>query len=161
MNGAKALSFDKLDLEIIEHLQEDGRKSFREIASEIGVTERTVRLRVNQLRENNVLQIVGVINPIEFGLQVGAVIQLSIAEEHLQTCIDLLQEMTAVRFVTLTSGEYQLLIQVIMKSYHDLAKFIRSEMSHLPGVRSTNSSIQLEVLKNDFRLVREELMSPL
>jgi len=157
MNGTKTI-FDRLDLDIIAHLQEDGRKPFREIALDTGVTEKTVRLRVNQLRESNVLQIVGVVNPIEFGLQVGALVQLSVEESHMTGCIERLREMIPVRFVTVTSGEYQLLLQVIMKSYHDVSRFIQHDLAELPGLRRTNTIIQLEVLKNEFRMVRDELI---
>lgn len=157
MNGTKTI-FDRLDLDIIAHLQEDGRKPFREIALDTGVTEKTVRLRVNQLRESNVLQIVGVVNPIEFGLQVGALVQLSVEESHMTGCVERLREMIPVRFVTVTSGEYQLLLQVIMKSYHDVSRFIQHDLAELPGLRRTNTIIQLEVLKNEFRLVRDELI---
>jgi Lrp/AsnC family transcriptional regulator for asnA, asnC and gidA len=157
MSGHKSV-FDNLDLEIISHLQDDGRKSFREIAEQVGVTERTIRLRVAQLRETDVLQIVGVVNPIEFGLQVSGIVQLSVEEAKLEECIALLRDIVQVRFITLTSGEFQLLAQVIAKSYQDLSRFMREDLARLPGIRKTNTTVQLEVLKNDFRLVRKELI---
>jgi len=146
---------DELDLKIIAHLQEDGRKSFREIADDVGVTERTVRLRVAQLRENDVMQIVGVVNPIALGLQVVAIVHLDVESVMLEECIHKLQDMAEVRFITLVSGDYQLVLQVISQSYESLVRFQTDRMKELRGVRRANMMIELQVYKNDFRYIRE------
>ncbi len=145
---------DELDLKIIAHLQEDGRKSFSVIAEDVGVTERTVRLRVAQLRERKILQIVGVVNPIKLGLQVVAIIQLAVQEAELTNCVEQLRTMEEVRFITMTSGEYQLLIQVVHRSYEDLVVFLQSKLNMLNGVRRTNTMMELQVFKNDFHFAR-------
>ena len=49
-----------LDKRIIEHLQEDGRRPFTQIATALGVSEAAVRARTNRLVERGILQIVGV-----------------------------------------------------------------------------------------------------
>jgi len=48
-----------LDKRIIEHLQEDGRRPFTQIAAALGVSEAAVRARTNRLVERGFLQIVG------------------------------------------------------------------------------------------------------
>src|SRR3954470_18232152 len=58
---------DALDRRIIEALQANGRESFRRIAGELGVSEATVRARYARLSEANVLQVVGVTNPLGLG----------------------------------------------------------------------------------------------
>ncbi|QQE80170.1 Lrp/AsnC family transcriptional regulator [Alicyclobacillus sp. SO9] len=146
---------DELDLKIISHLQEDGRRSFREIADDVGVAERTVRLRVAQLREHNVLQIVGVVNPIKAGLQFVTIIQLSILGPQLEACIQALQKAPQIRFITLTSGEYQLLIQVVTKSHRHFLEVESNILRQIDGIRKMNVIVEMDVLKNEFRLVRD------
>lgn len=118
---------DEVDLKIIKFLQEDGRMSYREIADQIGVAERTVRLRVSQLRSSGVLQIVGVVNPIKVGLKMIAAIQMAIAPEQLDSCIRTLNEMPEVRFVALTSGEYHLMVEVMSRSHEELGNSFKSD----------------------------------
>ncbi|GMA65813.1 Lrp/AsnC family transcriptional regulator (plasmid) [Alicyclobacillus fastidiosus] len=144
---------DNLDLKIITHLQQDGRKSFRDIAEDVGVTERTVRLRVAQLRECGILQIVGVVNPIKIGLQVVAIIQIDVEESLMDTCIELLRGIPEVRFITRTTGEYPLLIQVVKSSYESLFVFLTEKMKQLPQLRKTNVMVELQVYKNDFHYI--------
>ncbi|MHB1684591.1 MAG: Lrp/AsnC family transcriptional regulator [Bacilli bacterium] len=148
-------NIDDLDLNIISFLQEDGRKSFAEIAERVGVTERTVRLRVNQMRENGILQIVGVVNPIKIGLQAVAIIQIAIDEASMETCITRLRAMDEVRFITRTTGEYPLLIQVVVQSHEMLVTFLQDAMKQLPPLQKTNVLIELQVYKNEFRYIKK------
>lgn len=47
---------DKTDREIIEILKEDGRASFTEIASQIGVSEGTIRRRVEEMEKDGTIE---------------------------------------------------------------------------------------------------------
>ncbi len=63
-----------LDKRIIEHLQQDGRRPFTQIAAELGVSEAAVRARTNRLVERGILQVVGVTDPLKLGFQQMAMI---------------------------------------------------------------------------------------
>ena len=58
-----------LDKRVIEHLQQDGRRPFTQIAADLGVSEAAVRARTNRLVERGILQIVGVADPEALGFQ--------------------------------------------------------------------------------------------
>ena len=55
---------DHLDQGIIEALQANGRESFRAIAGRLGVSEATIRARYARLCGEDILQVVGVTNPL-------------------------------------------------------------------------------------------------
>ena len=59
---------------IIEHLQEDGRRPYTQIAADLGVSEAAVRARTNRLIERGILQVVGVTDPLKLGFQQWAMI---------------------------------------------------------------------------------------
>ena len=59
MTRTDDISLDRLDLRILRHLSEDGRRSFQEIANDVGVSYGTVRNRYLKMRERNGLRIVG------------------------------------------------------------------------------------------------------
>ena len=48
---------DDVDRRILEHLAQDGRRSNREIAHELGLGEGTVRGRIKRMQENNIIKI--------------------------------------------------------------------------------------------------------
>ena len=62
-----APSIDGLDQGIIEALQANGRESFRAIAARLGVSEATIRARYARLCAEDILQVVGVTNPLGLG----------------------------------------------------------------------------------------------
>jgi Transcriptional regulators len=51
---------DAVSKQIIEQLQEDGRRSYAAIAKAVGLSEAAVRQRVARLTESGVMQIVAV-----------------------------------------------------------------------------------------------------
>ena len=57
----------ELNLRIVSLLQEDGRMPFSTIAERTGVSEGTVRNRVNQLRAANVMAVTASVSPEAFG----------------------------------------------------------------------------------------------
>ena len=61
-----------LDKRIIEHLQQDGRRPFTQIAAEIGVSEAAVRARTNRLIDRGIVQVVGVTDPLSLSRTVAA-----------------------------------------------------------------------------------------
>ncbi|WAH36642.1 Lrp/AsnC family transcriptional regulator [Alicyclobacillus dauci] len=152
--SSSGVEIDKLNLQIIAYLQEDGRRSFREIAELVGVSERTVRLRVAQLKEQGVIQIVGVVNLVKLGLQVVVIAQIAVEEPHLEEMIERLRQIPEIRFVALTSGEYQLMVQAVSDSQHHLIQFLKNKLHTLPHVRKTNVIMELEVYKNEFGFLK-------
>ena len=57
----------ELNWRIVELLQEDGRMPFSTIAEKTGVSEGTIRNRVNQLRADNVMAVTASVSPEAFG----------------------------------------------------------------------------------------------
>ena len=72
--NARGYEVSDLDKRIIEHLQQDGRRPFTQIATELGVSEAAVRARTNRLIEKGILQVVGVTDPLKLGFQQWAMI---------------------------------------------------------------------------------------
>jgi len=69
------LKIDNLDLKILQHLQEDGRMSFREIGRRLDVPHTTVFTRVERLKKKGVIKkFSAIIHPHEQNGQIGVVI---------------------------------------------------------------------------------------
>jgi Lrp/AsnC family transcriptional regulator for asnA, asnC and gidA len=145
-----SVQLDDLDIGIIRLLAKDGRMSFTEIAGQLGVTEKTVRSRFNSLRENNIINVVGVVDPISLGLKTGAIILLGVDPEKLESVIEAAHQFKEIRFITLISGEYQLLVQVHVRTSDELTEFFKDKLMRIPGLVKTNIIIQLEVYKNTY-----------
>lgn len=141
---------DELDRKIVKFLSKNGRMSFTEIANYLEVTEKTVRTRYNNMIDNNMIEVVGVVNPITLGIKVGAIIQLQVVPQQIEKIVQELQELPVIRYVTSTSGAYQLLTQINVRDYEELNETVK-QIHQIPNITSTNVLIQMDVYKNSFQ----------
>ncbi|MEE6209020.1 Lrp/AsnC family transcriptional regulator [Salarchaeum sp. III] len=143
---------DDLDKQIIKFLSKNGRMSFSEIANYLDVTEKTVRTRYNKLVEEDIIDVVGVVNPITLGIKVGAIIQLKVVPQQIDAVISALKQLRVIRYITTTTGEYQLLAQVNVRDYEELSETVK-EIHQIPNISSTNVIMQMDVYKNTFEFL--------
>ena len=145
---------DDLDYQIVTRLQENARLPFTQIAKEIGVTEKTIRIRVQQMQEEGILSLVGIVNPIKAGILVQTMIQVAVENHLLENVIEVMNDIHEIRLVILTSGDYQLLIQVFTRDYHELSNFLVNRLNKIDGITKTNVIIELKVLKSKLKFIR-------
>lgn len=143
---------DELDKSIINFLSENGRMSFNEIATHLEVTEKTVRSRYNNMVADNIIKVVGVVNPIELGIRVGSIIQLKVIPQEIDQVVEKLKQVTVIRYISTTTGDYQLLVQVNVRDNDELNSTIKT-IQQIPSINSTNVLIQTEVFKNTFPII--------
>ncbi|MGA9290925.1 MAG: Lrp/AsnC family transcriptional regulator [Anaerobacillus sp.] len=143
---------DELDRNIIKFLSKNGRMSFTEMANQLEVTEKTVRTRYNNMIENDVIEVVGVVNPITLGIKMGAIVQLKVVPQEMDHVIQELQKINVVRFITTISGEYPLLAQINVRDYEEINETVK-QIHAIPNVTSTNVMVQMEVFKNTFEFL--------
>ncbi len=143
---------DELDRAMIKLLSGDGRMSFTELSSRLSVTEKTVRSRYKNLIENDILSVVGVVNPIALGLKAEAIIQMKIQNGMLQAAIEELKNIREIRFITMTSGEYPLLAQITVQNQEEITNILY-RLDQIPCIKEYKSMVQLQVYKNTFEYI--------
>jgi Lrp/AsnC family transcriptional regulator for asnA, asnC and gidA len=126
--------------------------SFTEIGLHLKVTEKTIRSRYKNLIEQGVFEVVGVINPVAIGIKAGAIIHLKVELSLLEQVIEELMKLREVRFITSTSGKYQLITQIAVPSQDDLSTSFK-RIRNIHGIVEMNSIIQLQVYKNTFQYI--------
>lgn len=155
MRGGQLLKedlLDYLDRGIIKLLSRDGRMSFSEMADHLEVTEKTIRTRYKNLIDNDIVKVTGVVNPVSLGVKVVAIIQIGVGPNALDDVCKQLVEFKTVRFVTMTSGEYQLMIQTFHSTYEGLTEFL-SKLNRIANISKTNVIMQFDVYKNTFEYI--------
>lgn len=138
---------DDLDLVILTHLQEDGRRSFTEIADALNVSVGTVRNRVSRMIEDNTVQIVGRVNPHRVGFSAPATINVAVQPPHLETAIEEMSAFPEVSWLALVTGEYDLIVDVLCRDVDHLTELITHRLQRVTGVTKTESVYVLRILK--------------
>ena len=118
----------ELDKRIIEHLQQDGRRPFTQIAAELGVSEAAVRARTNRLVERGILQVVGVTDPLKLGFQQMAMIGIRCEGDRLMTSRS--RSRRCPRSTTSSSppGTYDILIETVCEDNEALLRFLAERL---------------------------------
>src|SRR6266702_3023522 len=108
---------DDLDQRIIEALQQDGRRPFTKIAADLGISEASVRQRVSNLINNQVMQIVAVTNPIKLGFSLASMIGIRVSSDRLLEVAQEVSEFDEVIYLVLCTGRFDMLAEVVCRDY--------------------------------------------
>lgn len=130
---------DGLDRQIVELLRAGGRRSNVEIARAVGVSEATVRKRVDRLLADGVLAIRALVDPAAAGYPVRALVLLQVELRHLDAVGRRLAALPQVLSVQCLTGDPDLAAEVAFRSDADLVAFLRNDIAPLEGVVSSRT----------------------
>lgn len=147
---SRKTTIDNTDRKIIELLQQDGRLSNTVIARKLGISEATVRNRVNWLIEGKYIQIVAVSNPLKLGYEAVGILKIRTDIKKLDEVIEALKQIKPVWFVVQTTGEADIHAEFVAPSIEALNTLIYQQIYKIDGVLSAETSLILNYLKRDY-----------
>ncbi len=144
------VKLDRIDKQIVDLLTQDGRMSCADIAREIGgITERTVRYRLERLIEEKVIMISAIVDPKVLGFPVVADVFIEVEPGQVEDLAVRLAEYETVTYVACATGERDISIQLVSRDNQELFRFVADVIGRIPGVRRTTTSIVPLVIKDD------------
>jgi Lrp/AsnC family transcriptional regulator for asnA, asnC and gidA len=138
---------DGLDRAVLQRLQEDGRVPFSELANALGMSEGTVRNRVNRMKDLGVLRIIAVTEPSLLGYSLDCIIGLEVELGRVETVAARLTEYPELRYVGIATGPYDIIIAGDFASERHLLEFLTRTLAQIDGIRRTETSRILQVHK--------------
>ncbi len=127
---------DDVDRRLLSLLASDGRTSYAALAPQVELSAPAVRLRVQRLIDLGVLQVVGVSDPASLGYPVQAMVAVS-TQGDVRRVADALGEIENVIYLVLTSGEHDLLVEVVCRTPEELLGVVNDRIRAVAGVTST------------------------
>lgn len=114
---------DKTELEIIRHLQ-DGRKSFKEIGQAVGLSEATVRTKVNRMTEEGLVAIKATVSARDMGAGYqAAYVGVTLNSPALKKTAEAMANLPGVVSVALVTGRFDLMLTVMLTPDFELMDF--------------------------------------
>jgi Lrp/AsnC family transcriptional regulator, regulator for asnA, asnC and gidA len=141
---------DDIAKQIIEQLQEDGRRPYSTIGRIVGLSEAAVRQRVQRLSDAGVIQIVAVTDPMQVGLFRQAMIAINV-EGPLEPVADALADMDGIDYVVICAGRFDILCEVICEDDASLLDLISTRIRTVPGVRYAETLVYLKLRKQSYQ----------
>jgi len=149
-SSAPTASIDEVDRQILLHLQRDGRLTNSEIGRRLGLAEGTIRRRIDRMLADGIVHIAAVANPFKIGLPIVVLIGIDVDPPRLEEAARRLVEMPQVRYVGYSTGTYDIIVEALFPSNQALLHFLTNELAKIRGIRKTETSLQLDVLKRSY-----------
>jgi Lrp/AsnC family transcriptional regulator for asnA, asnC and gidA len=144
---ARGQTIDEIDRRVIKILQADGRRPNTEIARDLHVSETTIRKRVSQLVSQGLINIVAVPTPRAVGLNLSAIIGISVTLPKLKEISEELKRQREVRYVGLSTGRYDIIVEAFFLDQQHFLDFISNKLGRMEGITSLETSMILDVVK--------------
>ncbi|MEM0987258.1 MAG: Lrp/AsnC family transcriptional regulator [Pseudomonadota bacterium] len=149
---------DAIDYRILYVLQQDGRISNQDLADRVGLSPSPCLRRVRALEASGLLTgYVALVDQERYGLPVDVFVSISLEnqrDEALQDFEAAIAELDEVMECYLMTGSRDYLLRVVCDGLKSYETFTRERLTHLPGIRSIESSFALSTVKRRTSLPR-------
>ncbi len=140
---------DKIDQQIVDLLQEDGRMPCAEIARRVGtITTRMVRYRIKRLSDEGVIRVSAVVRPQEIGFNVIADVWLEVESGRVMEVVRRLAEFPQISYVACSTGNHDISLQVNVQDNAELFKFVTETINNVAGVKKSTMVIVPMIVKD-------------
>ena len=148
MMGSNTMPLDDIDEKIISMLQDDGRRSYSEIADAAERTEVTIRRRVKRLiDEGYIKKFTVILDPMKMGRKIRAIIRVKTVMKEATVISKKVQHFSEVDEAYFLDGACGIMLKVTVDDLANLREFLELKLGKVPGVGEIETCIVLEDIK--------------
>lgn len=134
-----------MDRRITAALQVNGRASWQQIAGVVGTSESTVSRRAQRMIGSGKIRVVAIADPVRCGFGYWVLLQVKCELGKAPLVARALSARPDVRYLALVTGQFDILVELIVPSRRDLGRVLLKE---LPGVEGIEDISTRTVLRN-------------
>ncbi|MBW9110436.1 Lrp/AsnC family transcriptional regulator [Microbacterium trichothecenolyticum] len=141
---------DELDYKIVTLLTGDARLSARAISRELGVAPGTILERIDRLETSGVITGYHAevsMEALGYPVHVLVGVNVSGGGQSLENVIQSLIELKNVQTVRLITGEWTLLVALVLRDANELTSILVDTISVIPGVTATQTMLCLRDIR--------------
>lgn len=148
------VQIDDLDRQLIEILSADARISNRKIASDLGVTEGTVRGRIRRLQQEKLIAFTAITSFDMADNTKLAFIGVQADIDKVRQIADAIAKLPAINAVMVTMGRFNITAFCLFSELDLLHDIASEQILPIEGVHHVESSIAVKTVKYNARIVR-------
>jgi Lrp/AsnC family transcriptional regulator for asnA, asnC and gidA len=133
------IELDDVDRHIMKLLRHDARLSYAHIARTVGLSEPTVRKRIDRLVHAGAIINAARINPAPIGFPIDAMIGINVQRGKVQQVGRRLAAMEHVAYVAYVAGNFDIIIQAYLPHMEGLFKFLNEDLEKIDGIAGTQT----------------------
>lgn len=139
---------DSLNQQLIQQLQNDGRRSNVDLAKILGVTETTIRNRIKKLRNSGIIKVVAMPDPSKLGYGCISIVGLQVRLADLKQVAEKLARSPRVCLLASTTGRFDLIMTLILRTPEELSNFMAKEVFTTPSILRSETFVCMELTKS-------------
>jgi DNA-binding Lrp family transcriptional regulator len=144
---------DDVDLALLRALNADARKSYRDLAKELGLALSTVSSRVKRLEQQEYITgYVPVLDPQKLGFDLVVIIGVKISHGKLMEAQKRIAKLARVFGVYDVTGDWDSMVLARFRDREELNDFVK-EILALPYVERTGTQLVLNTVKEEKRVL--------
>jgi Lrp/AsnC family leucine-responsive transcriptional regulator len=150
---------DHIDRQILELLQEGGRRTNLDIAQTVGLSAPSVSERIKKLTQSGYIKrYVAILDPKLVNKETTAFISVMLSQpKYANDFIDAIKEMPDVLECHHITGEYSYILKVRTNNTNTLGDLISSKVRALEGITGTRTYVVLGTIKEETALDLSDL----
>lgn len=145
------IEFDELDRAILRELQENARITNADLARKIHLSQPAVHNRIKKLEKRGIIRrYTAQLDAEIIGYDLICFLQIRTdgAPQHLRCIQETVADLPRVQECHHLTGEYDVLIKVVVKHRQQLEAFIQEHISPLNGIQQLQTNVVLSEFKN-------------
>ena len=145
---------DELDHRLIDILSRDARTSNRRIASDLGVTEGTVRGRIRRLQNEGLIAFTAITSFELADHTKMAFIGVQSDVDQVRKVASAIADLPTINAVMVTMGRFNITAICLFNQLDMLHEIASEQILSIPGVHHVETSIAVKTLKYNARIVK-------
>lgn len=146
------MSFDRIDRQILAHLQQDGRMTNVELAERVGLTAPPCLRRVRALEEAGVIRGYHAdLDPASLGfpITVFAMVSLRSQAEHDLAAFEAhVADIPEIRECHMLNGEIDFILKIVAGDLKSFQEILTTHLTPAPNVASVKTSLTIRTAKS-------------
>lgn len=161
MKNNKSRSLDKIDLKILQALQENARISYVDLANKVGLSTTPCLERVKRLERNGIIKgYKAILNPKYLRANLLVFVEISLETQSPSVFDEFrkaVSKLPQIQECHLVSGQFDYVLKCRIPEMSAYRQLLGDVVLTLPGVKESKSYVVMEEVKEDTSLYVPEL----
>ncbi|WP_298246537.1 Lrp/AsnC family transcriptional regulator [uncultured Christiangramia sp.] len=145
------MKIDELDKRILKHLQEDSKKTNKEIANDLKLSVTAIYERIKKLERDGIIaKYVALVNPESVGKGFMVLCQIKLIQHKKEILTKFEKDITSLPEVIEclhVSGDYDYILKVLVRDMDEYREFMVAKLTSLDHIGSTKSVFTINKVK--------------
>ncbi|MBW2143217.1 MAG: Lrp/AsnC family transcriptional regulator, partial [Deltaproteobacteria bacterium] len=144
------------DIMLIRELEGNARQSIVELARKLRTYRSTVKVRLQRLLEDRIIEILPIVDPLAMGYKTRVNLAFNTQPSEVDAVANALASRKNIRHVSVYTGRYDVMAWAILEKPEDLGDFVKKDLTGIAGITRIETMVNLEIVKVSYAYLSDQ-----